>query len=40
MNLPQTIFNVSSLNATLMIITYEILKESFRSASQIHVLIT
>ena len=34
MNLPQTIFNAFSLNATLMIITYEILKETPAFAAQ------
>ena len=35
MNLPQNIFSVFSLNAILMIITQEILKENFRCPSQI-----
>ena len=36
MNLPQNIFNVFSLNAMLIIITSEILKENFRCPSQMH----
>ena len=35
MNLLQTIFNVFSLNAMLMIITKEILKANFRCSSQV-----
>ena len=35
MKLPQNIFNVFSLNAMLMIITKEILKENYRFPSQI-----
>ena len=40
MNLPPNIFNVFSLNAMLMIITQEILKENFHCRRQILLLET